>query len=205
MKYEEMLEKAYGELPEVLKVHARFETPVVESIIQGSTTVVTNLSSLSKDANREADLIAKYLIKEMGTAGTHDEQRLTLKGQFKAPQVQEKFEAFLKQYVLCPDCSRPDTKIIKEGRMHFLRCEACGAKHPITLAKAAPKVEQKEPGVGDLLTAEITGMGKKGDGTAKMGRYIVFIPGAKVGQTINIKVTGKQGTMLFAEMVKAAK
>lgn len=202
MKYEEMLERAYSELPEVLKTHARFEMPEVESIIQGKITVVQNLGEISKGVHRDVDMVARYLIKELGTSGTHDGQHLTVKGQFRSPQVQEKFEAFVGQYVLCSECERPDTKIIKEGRIHFIKCDACGSKHPITLIRAAPRKVKKEPSVGDELTLEITGVGKKGDGIAKMGKYIVFVANAKIGQTAQIRITGVQGTRIFAEAVK---
>jgi translation initiation factor 2 subunit 2 len=205
MEYEEMLERAYNELPEVLKTHARFEIPQVESIIQGKITVVQNLAEISKAVHRDADMVAKYLIKELGTAGTHDGQHLTLKGQFRSHQVQEKFEAFVGQYVLCAECERPDTKIIKEGRMHFIKCEACGSKHPLTMARATPRKTEREPSVGDEVTVEITGMGKRGDGIAKRGKYIIFVANAKVGQTTKIKITGIQGTRIFAEAVNTSK
>ena len=32
---------------------------------------------------------------------------------------------------LCPECKKPDTKLEKEGRVIFIRCMACGAKHPV--------------------------------------------------------------------------
>ncbi|MEM2273205.1 MAG: hypothetical protein QXX56_03185, partial [Candidatus Bathyarchaeia archaeon] len=35
------------------------------------------------------------------------------------------------EFVNCPICKRPDTKIIKEKRFNFLVCEACGAKSPV--------------------------------------------------------------------------
>ncbi len=202
MEYEAMLERAYNDLPEVLKTHSRFEMPKIESIIQGKITVVQNLGDVSKSVNRDSDMVAKYIIKELGTAGTHDGQHITLKGQFRMPLVQEKFEAFVGQYVICSDCQRPDTKIIKEGRMHFIKCEACGSKHPVTLAKATPKRVDKEPSIGDELTVEITGMGKRGDGIAKMGKYILFVANARVGQTADIRITGVQGTRIFAEALK---
>lgn len=205
MDYEELLERAYDQLPEVLKTHARFEMPKVGSLIQGKITVVQNLGEISKAVNRNTDMVAKYLIKELGTAGTHDGQHVTLKGQFRSSQVQEKFEAFVGQYVLCAECKRPDTKIMKEGRVHFIKCEACGSKHPVTLAKATPRKVQKEPIVGDEFTVEITGMGKKGDGIAKMGKYILFVTNARVGQTVGIKITGVQGTRIFAEALQTAK
>jgi len=202
MEYEKLLDRAYDQLPEVLKTHARFEMPKVGSLIQGKITVVQNLGEISKAVNRDADMVAKYIIKELGTAGTHDGQHVTLKGQFRSHQVQEKFESFVGQYVLCGECERPDTKIIKEGRVHFIKCEACGSKHPVTLVKATPKKIEKEPSIGDELTVEITGMGKKGDGIAKMGKYILFVANGRVGQSVDIKITGVQGTRIFADAVK---
>ena len=41
------------------------------------------------------------------------------------------FQIYLKDYVECPTCKSPDTKIEKEKRIAFLICEACGAKSPL--------------------------------------------------------------------------
>jgi translation initiation factor 2 subunit 2 len=38
------------------------------------------------------------------------------------------FEIYVKDYLECPTCKSPDTKIEKENRISFLVCEACGAK-----------------------------------------------------------------------------
>nr|1K81_A Chain A, PROBABLE TRANSLATION INITIATION FACTOR 2 BETA SUBUNIT [Methanocaldococcus jannaschii] len=35
--------------------------------------------------------------------------------------------------VICRECGKPDTKIIKEGRVHLLKCMACGAIRPIRM------------------------------------------------------------------------
>jgi len=34
----------------------------------------------------------------------------------------------MKLYVLCSECKKPDTILIKENRMTFVKCEACGAR-----------------------------------------------------------------------------
>lgn len=200
-KYEALLEKAYEELPEVLKEHSRFEMPVVASIIQGKITVMQNLGEVSKAIDRDADMVAKHLIREMGTSGTQEGQHLSLKGQFRQNQVQEKFEDFVKEFVLCGECGRPDTKIIKEGRIHFLKCEACGSKHALSAPRAVPKKEDKEPEIGEEITVEITGIGKKGDGTARLGKYIVFVSNSKRGDMIKARINGIQGTMIFADAI----
>jgi len=198
-----LLDKAYKELPDVLKEHSRFEKPTVDSIIQGKITVVKNLGDLAKAVDRDTNMVSKYLIKELGTSGTHDSQHLVMKGQFRQPQIQDRFDAFLDEFVLCSECKRPDTKILREDRINFLVCEACGARRSIGSIKAPlKKEERKQLSIGDEITVEITRTGRKGDGLAKIGNYLVFVSGAKVGQKVKARVTGMQNTMIFAVMIE---
>lgn len=203
MSYEELLEKAYSELPDIVKEHHRFEKPQISSIIQGKITVVQNLGEVSKSINRKPEMLAKFLLKEFGTSGSHDGQHLVMKGQFRREQIQERFEAFLDQYVLCGECGRPDTRILREDRVSFLKCEACGARQPLGVLKSVPKREEtKKLEVGDEITVEITRMGRKGDGLARMGEYTVFVGGARVGQKVKARITGIQNNMVFATAIE---
>ncbi len=197
-----MLDKAYQELPKILKEHIRFVIPKIQARIQGKTTVVQNLAEVSKGVNRETSLIAKYLLKEFGTMGSRDDQRLLMKGQFRTSQIQEKFESFLKQFVICPECGRPDTKILQEMRVNFLKCEACGSRNPISSMKTPTQVKKNKPEIGEVLTLQVTQTGKKGDGVAKMGKYIVFINGAREGQKVKARITNIQSMMIFTEVVE---
>jgi len=40
-------------------------------------------------------------------------------------------EQYVEEFVLCRECKKPDTEIIKEGKFSMLHCLACGAKHPV--------------------------------------------------------------------------
>lgn len=203
MNYEALLDKAYKELPDVLKEHSRFERPTADSMVQGKITIVKNLGDIAKAINRKPDLISKYLIKELGTAGTHDGQHLTVKGQFRQSQIQDRLDAFLDEFVLCSECKRPDTKILREDRINFLVCEACGARRSLGSIKATVKKdERKQLSIGDEITVEITGTGRKGDGVAKIGNYLVFVSGARMGQKVKARVTGIQNTMIFAVTIE---
>ena len=189
-------------MPKILKEHTRFVTPQVQARIQGKTTVVQNLSEVSKAINRETGMLAKYLLREFGTMGSNDAQRLLMKGQFRPSQIQEKFEDFLRQFVICPECGRPDTRILQEMRVNFLKCEACGSRHPLSAMKAAAPQEKAKPEIDEVLTLQITQTGKKGDGVARMGKYIVFINGAREGQKVKARITNIQGTMIFTEAIE---
>jgi putative translation initiation factor aIF-2 beta subunit len=153
MDYEDMLDRAYKGLPEILKEESRFQTPEIESVIQGRVTVVQNFGEVIKTLNRSPDMLGKYFLGEMGTSGEYDSTRLILKGQFRTPQLQDKLEAFVGAYVMCPECKRPDTTIVHEKRMSFLKCEACGARHSIATIKVEgpPKEQVKELAVGDEI------------------------------------------------------
>jgi len=189
-------------LPKILKEHTRFVTPQVRARIQGKTTVVQNLSEVSKAINRETSMLAKYLLREFGTMGSNDAQQLLMKGQFRPSQIQEKFEDFLRQFVICPECGRPDTRILQEMRVNFLKCEACGSRHPLSAMKAAAPQEKAKPEIDEVLTLQITQTGKKGDGVARMGKYIVFVNGAREGQKVKARITNIQGTMIFTEAIE---
>ena len=199
-----MLERAYKGLPDILKEESRFQIPVIESAVQGRVTVVQNFGEVIKTLNRSPDTLGKYFLTEMGTGGEYDATRLTLKGQFRNPQLQEKLEAFVEAYVMCPECRRPDTKIIHEKRMSFLKCEACGARHSIATIKQepTPKDQKKELSIGDEIVVQITRTGKKGDGIARHGKYIVFVNNSREGQTVKAKITGINKNMAFADIAQ---
>jgi len=204
MEYEDMLDRAYSDLPEILKEESRFQIPVLESVVQGRVTVVQNFGDVSKAINRSTDILGKYFLGVMGTAGEYDATRLTLKGQFRPAQLQDKFEAFIKSYVICPECKRPDTNIIHEKRMTFLKCEACGARHSVGTIKqkSVPTTEKPDLSIGDEITVQITRTGKKGDGMARHGKYLVFVNNSREGQTVKTKITGINKNMAFGDIVQ---
>jgi len=70
-------------------------------------------------------------LKELATKGELKGKRLEVIGRFSKGLVDKKIDLYVKNYVLCPECGKPDTKIIKKDRFFIMKCEACGAKHPI--------------------------------------------------------------------------
>ncbi|RMF88998.1 MAG: TRAM domain-containing protein, partial [Methanobacteriota archaeon] len=124
--------------------------------------------------------------------------------QFRPEQLQDKLEAFVQTYVMCPECRRPDTRIIQEKRVSFLKCEACGARHSIATIKQEPaaKEQKKELAVGDEIVVQITRTGKKGDGMARHGNLVVFVNNSREGQTLKVKITGISKNTAFAEILQ---
>lgn len=128
MEYEEMLDRIYDSLPEKTKKHERFEMPVADSFVQGNKTIVKNFSAILKTINRDERHLFKFLTKETATAASIDDSgRLILNGKFSQEQVNQLLRNYITQFVLCPECKRPDTHTIEKQGVKMLKCEACGA------------------------------------------------------------------------------
>jgi translation initiation factor 2 subunit 2 len=129
--YEELLEKAYQEMPEEVVRRERFEIPRVKVQREGNRTIIKNFSQISKTLNRSEEHLYKYIVKSMGTAGFLESGRVILQGKFTEDEVQQELDRYVRDYVICKECQSPDTEFKKEERVLFLKCLACGAKHPI--------------------------------------------------------------------------
>jgi len=131
MKYEELLEKVYKELPEVKTSSERFEMPKVQSIIQGNKTIISNFVKIVQTFRREIDHLQKYILRELATPGNLDGPRLILNRKISSVLINQKVEQYANTFVICKECGKPDTTLNKEGRFTYVKCQACGAKHYI--------------------------------------------------------------------------
>jgi len=128
MDYNELLDKAYDKLSKVKKSDNRFEVPKIESSIQGNQTIIRNFKAVTQAIRREPKHLLKFLSKELAAPGNFDGNRAILQTKIPARNLEAKLDAYIKEYVFCNECKRPDTKLVKEGRITLMVCEACGAK-----------------------------------------------------------------------------
>ena len=132
MEYEELLKKARKELPKtIVSSKERFEMPKATGHVEGNKTIVTNFIQICNIFSREPPQLLKYLQKELATPAQIDNQRLIFGRKLNSDFINKKIENFAKIFVLCKECGKPDTKLIKEDRFLFLKCTACGARHSV--------------------------------------------------------------------------
>ena len=131
MEYEKMLIEGRKQLPKEISKKERFEIPKVKGHIQGNTTVINNFHQIVQDFGRNKEHILKILLKELATPGDVTKSALILRRKVSASSVNEKIQKYAKLFVICNFCNKPDTKMIKEGGISFMRCMACGSKNPI--------------------------------------------------------------------------
>ena len=129
--YEQLLNEAYNKIKVVTASGDRFEIPKVQGQVQGKNTIITNISEISSYIRRPVDHLAKFLQKELAVSGVLEKDRLILKTHLNSGKVNEKMQLYVKEFVTCTECKKPDTEIISEKGIKFKHCLACGAKSPI--------------------------------------------------------------------------
>jgi len=131
LNYMDLLSRIYMALPERTKGNSRFELPQVDSIIQGKQTIWKNFTKCSKDLNRDQDQLYKFVMKEISTSSTITNQTLVLNGAFNNYKLNQILTKYINNYVLCPECKKPDTEISSQAGIKVLKCSACGAVTPL--------------------------------------------------------------------------
>ena len=129
--YLKLLEKAKSKLPEIKESKERFEVPKALGHIEGNKTIITNFTVMCSALGRDQQHVLKYLQRELATPAYIDGPRLILGRKIDSTAINKKILQYTEDFVICKECKKPDTKIMKEGIIYILKCMACGAKHPI--------------------------------------------------------------------------
>jgi translation initiation factor 2 subunit 2 len=129
--YHELLARAQSQLPREVFAHKRFEIPKVKSGTIGMRTYIVNFKEIADALRRDSLHLLRYMSREMATAGSLDAARAIFQGKFKSDTLESLIQHYAQDFVVCPVCKRPDTKIVKEKRFTFMVCEACGAKSSV--------------------------------------------------------------------------
>ena len=132
MDYESMLKRAIEKIPESVKQADRFEIPNIVGYLEGSKTILSNFVQIANLLHRKSEHMLKYILRELATKGEiRHSGHVMINSKISSSRINDKIKQYAKEFVICRECGKPDTKIIKEGDSTSLRCMACGAKYPI--------------------------------------------------------------------------
>ena len=198
--YELLLKRAKEALPKPVTSGQRFQVPEADLIAEGKTTVLRNFLDITTAINRDPNQVLQYLLRELGTAGSLEERRVVFQGKVTGPQVADRLKSYIDTYVMCSECNRPDTRLVKEDRVAILECDACGARRPVKVVKKAAKVEEAALVEGKVYEVMIQDIGKKGDGIAKKDKYIIYVPGTAKGVIVKVFIEKIAGTVAFGHI-----
>ena len=201
-EYKKLLNRVIKNTPKKEIVEDRFQIPKADIFYEGNTTVIRNFDKISNAINRPQDQILKFLLGGLGTAGEISNNRAIFQGKLIGKNIQNKIKEYVDTYVICSECNKPDTHLVKKGRTTLIRCDACGAFRSIKSRKkkvvTQPKESLKEGNTYDLTIKDI---GKKGDGIAYFDKYIIYVNGAVKGSKVKVKIEKISGTVAFGHIV----
>lgn len=131
MNYEELLNQAFEKVKHIEKGNDRFEIPRAEGHFEGKKTIFTNFTQIADYLSRSPEHLMKYLLKELAASGYKEGEKLILNIKVPSGKINSKIEQYVKEFVKCKECGKPDTELLKEDRLMFIHCLACGAKHSV--------------------------------------------------------------------------
>ena len=203
LDYKKLLKKVLDDPSTKKVVEDRFKLPKAEIFYEGNTTVIKNFDKISDAVNRDPDLILRFLLGGVGTAGELDGSRVVFQGKIPPKHMQDKLKEYVDTYVMCSECNRPDTHLVKQGRTILIRCDACGAFRSVRSIKKKV-VQQPTEALKEVMAYDLTikDIGRKGDGVAYFDKYIVYVPGAVKGSTVKVKIEKISGTVAFGQIVE---
>lgn len=129
--YEELLNEAYEKIKPISSSGERFEIPKVVGHFEGKKTILTNFFQIADHIRRSPEHFQKFMLKELAASGQKEGDRFVLNMNVPSAKINQKIEQYVKEFVLCKNCGKPDTELVKEDRLSFVKCLACGAKHSV--------------------------------------------------------------------------
>jgi translation initiation factor 2 subunit 2 len=129
--YKKLLQLAVEKVPKNVSVRDRFEVPSLSVEIQKNKTIIKNFREICDVLRREPEHLSKYLSKNLATPAILEGGTLILQAVVSSEMIEKKIESYVKEFIYCKVCGKPDTKLVKEDRLLFMVCEACGAKSSV--------------------------------------------------------------------------
>jgi translation initiation factor 2 subunit 2 len=132
-EYEKLLDEAYKKIKVVVgETGERFKVPEMDVFVEGSKTIIINFSQICNHLRRKPEHLSKFLSKELAAYSLMDGDRLILNRKLPKAKINDKILLYVKDFVICKECKKPDTEIIKQDNFSFIHCLACGAKRSIS-------------------------------------------------------------------------
>lgn len=129
--YEKLLEQAFGKIKQTSFNKSRFEIPKIEGHFEGRKTLLTNFYQIASHLRRKPEHFQKFMLKELAASGQKEGDRFVLNMKVPSAKINQKVEEYVNEFVLCKECKKPDTELIRKDRINFVHCLACGAEHSV--------------------------------------------------------------------------
>jgi translation initiation factor 2 subunit 2 len=203
LDYKNLLKKVVDSTNKKESVEERFKVPKADIFYEGNTTVIKNFDKITDSIYLDPPFVLYFLLGNLGTAGELIGSRAVFQGKIPTKNIHDRIKEYVDTFVICSECNRPDTHLVKQGRELLIRCDACGAFRSVKSRKKKV-VTQPSESLKEGITIELTikDIGKKGDGIAYHDKYIVYVAGAVKGTSVRVKIEKISGTVAFGHIAE---
>lgn len=118
----------------------RYKMPRLQSKIEGKgngiKTVIPNMEDIARSLCRPPSYPTKFFGCELGAQTQMDDKnsRYIVNGAHDDKTLSDLLDKFIKKFVLCPDCSNPETDMLIDKKKDiWLDCKACGARRKVDM------------------------------------------------------------------------
>ncbi len=99
-----------------------------EILNKNKKTYINNFKEITEKINRNIDDVKNYFESEVNCmCSISEEGFLVMRGIFRKPQIEKLLIDYISKFVQCTYCKSPNTQIIKENRILFMKCSNCKA------------------------------------------------------------------------------
>jgi translation initiation factor 5 len=117
----------------------RYKMPAVFGKIEGSgngiKTALPNISDVASSLHRPPGEVNKFFGTELGaqTRYNSDTDRAIVNGAHNDQVLQDLIKKYIDKFVLCPNCSLPETEYKIKHEIIYHNCKACGARESVDM------------------------------------------------------------------------
>lgn len=104
----------------------RGKKPEIHLTYIGNKTVITNFSQILSNLSRPARHLRKFISSTLGVRTNVKDTTLELSGKYHKNKIDDVLDKYIKTFIVCSNCSKPDTTLKIKKSVIEIRCLACG-------------------------------------------------------------------------------
>jgi len=131
-KIDYLIDKFYEEYNHISQSDQKISLVKPSVILQNKRTCISNFNEVCHKMNRPLEHVKSYFDDELSvTSSINANDSLIIVGIFQENKIISILKQYIEKYLICSQCKSCNTEIIKENRLHFVKCNKCFSKKSI--------------------------------------------------------------------------
>lgn len=138
--YSEMIQRAFNCMqmnnPDSNANSRRIKIPQIKIERKGKKTIFSNFVTVCQSMKRDPEHVKQYICTEQNTDASIDGTgALLITGRLQPNVIEMYILQYVHTYVKCPVCGSGETKLEKNNRLLFIKCNQCTAQRTVQQIK----------------------------------------------------------------------